>query len=102
MSSNPEMNTPKHPPLDEVLQSIDHLQPVEVNPFLYTRIMARLQKPDAREVVRKSWVWATGLTLLFLITANIMSWTFSGRGAHTSGTGSILHEYFQEQLTVPY
>ena len=100
-TSKEEMNTPKHQFIDDVLQSIETLQDVEVNPFLYTRIQARLQ-PNGIDKIKKSWVWATALTLLFLVAVNLLTWTSGSRRSYASGTNAMVHEYFQEQFNSPY
>lgn len=54
---------------DEVLNSVKGIQPAEPNPFLFTRIEAKLQKP----VVMPRWqVSLATLVLLMLLAANAL------------------------------
>lgn len=75
-----DMNTEKR--IDEVMNSLDEIQKAEANPFLYNRIIAKIdavkEKPTSVKVV-----WLAAASFILLISLNVTALT-SGYGKSTS------------------
>ncbi len=55
----------------ETLHSLDGLQQVEANPFLYSKILNRLQQVN--NPVQQQWVWRLAMVLSIVAIANIFT-----------------------------
>lgn len=63
--------------IDEVLGSLQGMQAAEGNPYLHTRVMARLQQNGSRQPVQVKWVYAMAAVFTIMLLLNVMGWTSS-------------------------
>lgn len=82
--------------IDSILESGRQLPVVEANPFMATRIAAKLQ--TAREVVAAAkvptqWVYASALGMLLLLVLNVLAWNKPAKTHTAPGIQSVLQEY---------
>lgn len=77
--------------IEQTLSSLDGLQRATINPFLITRMEARIRQTQ----VSGTWVWAIGFVVAVLLITNI--WT--GFNSPNTGTGSGTSEL---QSTLSY
>jgi hypothetical protein len=62
--------------IDEILQSSRAIDDVEPNPFLATRVIAKLDK-TRRVIIPLRWVYATAVAMLMIMLVNIFVWRAS-------------------------
>ena len=55
----------------ETLQSLDSMQQAEANPFLYSKILNRLQQVN--NPVQQQWAWRLAMVLSIVAIANIFT-----------------------------
>ena len=63
--------------INEVMGSLEGIQPSEGNPYLHTRVLARLQQNPARQPVKLTWVYATVTVFVFMLVLNVLGWNAS-------------------------
>lgn len=71
------------------LDKLNLIQKVEAPPFLYSRIMQRIEKETNKPQVR-NFTWAIGFSMIIILAFNIMAISFSSK--HTSGNKSLATE----------
>ncbi|MEI9945047.1 MAG: hypothetical protein WDN26_12625 [Chitinophagaceae bacterium] len=60
--------------IDEILQSAKGIRPMEANPYLHTRIEAKLQQDAPVQKIPLRWVYVTSVALLVLLFLNVSLW----------------------------
>ncbi len=81
--------------IDDVMNSADRVKPAEANPFLYEKILNRMQATESKEVVfTKRIILRLSLGFVLLLVLNLLSIKQyrSGRSGHLTQT-SVLSEY---------
>lgn len=69
--------------VEKTLQVMQHRREVDTNPYLFTRIQARLEAASPQAVPRGlSWQWALGLALLLL--NGLALWSQQAPGTDTT------------------
>ncbi|MEJ8840871.1 hypothetical protein WG954_00655 [Lacibacter sp. H375] len=63
--------------IDEVMGSLQGIQPAEGNPYLHTRVLARLQQNPARQAVQVKWVYTVAIAFTVMLLLNVMGWNMS-------------------------
>jgi hypothetical protein len=63
--------------IDEVMGSLQDIQPAEGNPYLHTRVLARLQQIPARQPVQVKWVYTVAIAFTVMLLLNVMGWNMS-------------------------
>jgi hypothetical protein len=63
--------------IDEIMGSLQGMQPAEGNPYLHTRVMARLQQNPARQAVQVKWVYTVAIAFTVMLLLNVMGWNMS-------------------------
>ena len=84
---------------DEALKSIDNIQAVEVNEFLYTRIKNRMEALDERVEKPSAWpMYRLAAMLLLFIAINIVSFNYlySTNSANKSMKSSELNAFSED------
>ena len=79
--------------VEETLHSLDGMQGAEANPFLYSKILNRLQR--ATSPVQQQWAWRLVMALGIVAVANIFT-LFHDAAAEktgTSGAARVATEY---------
>ena len=77
--------------IEDIIKNGKQLQGVSANPFLATRVEAKLQRPMSRNVPIRS-VYAFALVMLLLVFANIM--VLQGKDRRKEGgIQSLMQEY---------
>ncbi len=71
------MNTKQEKWIDEVLGSLQQMQPAEGNPHLHTRIMAKLRQPIARKPLQLKWVYSFSAIFAIMLMLNVLGWNDS-------------------------
>jgi hypothetical protein len=81
--------------IDEVMGSLQQMQPVEGNPYLHTRIMARLQQDPTRQPVQVKWVYAVATAFVLMLMVNVMGWNtaFGNDEQETVDIETVINEY---------
>jgi hypothetical protein len=79
--------------IEEILQSTKGIRPVSSDPYMATRIEAKLQKPVVSKLPMQ-WVYVSAAAMLLLLITNIM---IMRRGvstqAESSGVSQLMKEY---------
>ena len=84
--------------IEEILNSLDGIQRTEANPFLYEKVMARLEKGDAAVIsIAPRIIWQAAACFVVLISLNVLAWTRSTN--HTEDmqaqkNNPVVQEYF--------
>src|SRR5258705_13888014 len=78
--------------IEEILQSAKLIQPVESDPWLATRIEAKLQQQPGNGRISLRWVYATAAVMLVLLTINVTIWRNTAN-KQTSPVQQLVQEY---------
>ncbi|MFY7839293.1 MAG: hypothetical protein ACOVP7_03405 [Lacibacter sp.] len=82
--------------VNEAMASLQGMQAAEGNPYLHTRVMARLQQqlPD-RQPVQVKWVYAMAGVFTIMLLLNVMGWSSSNATDNSSGVDieTVINEY---------
>ncbi|MBS1566000.1 MAG: hypothetical protein JST39_16550 [Bacteroidetes bacterium] len=81
--------------IEDILQTSRQVRPVEVNPFMATRVEAALREDGeaaspARLPLR--WLWISVVCMAGLIALNVLSWNRPLKPAQV-GIQSVMQEY---------
>lgn len=71
------MNTKQDKWIDEIMGSLQQMQPAEGNPHLHTRVMAKLSQPIARQPLQLKWVYSFSAVFAIMLMLNVMGWNGS-------------------------
>jgi hypothetical protein len=61
--------------INEVMKSLNGLKKEEGNPFLHTRVMAKLEKPNAEKGYNLKPVYILSMFAILVLLLNVFSWT---------------------------
>jgi hypothetical protein len=90
------MNKNQEQWIDEIMGSLQQMQPAQGNPHLHTRVMARLQNPVSWQPVQLKWVYATVTVFIFMLVLNVLGWNSSSSTddtLSTIGIETVINEY---------
>lgn len=80
--------------IDEVMGSLQGMQPAEGNPYLHTRVLARLKQAPARQAVQVKWVYAVATVFVLMFILNVVGWnTLSSDDQDTTDIETVINEY---------
>jgi hypothetical protein len=80
--------------IEEILQTAKEIKPVAANPFMATRIEAKLQQPAAVNKLPLQWVYASASVLVLLVVLNITIWRGNTSSAkERSGVQHLMQDY---------
>ena len=81
--------------INEVMGSLEGIQPAEGNPYLHTRVLARLQKTSGRQPVKVKWVYAMASVFVVMLLLNVMGWntTSNSDEQDTVDIETVINEY---------
>ena len=80
--------------INEVLQSVKEIRPVSSNPYMATRIEAKLKQPSPLNKLSLQWVYASAAIMLLLLVMNISVWrNKTQRQPASSGVQQLIQEY---------
>jgi hypothetical protein len=79
--------------IEEILQSAKDIKPVSSNPYLTTRIEAKLQAIEPINKLPLRWVYVAAAAMLLLLAMNITIWRSTARSSQTSGVQQLIQEY---------
>ncbi len=81
--------------IDEVMGSLQGMQPAEGNPYLHTRVLARLQQNPARQAVQVKWVYTVAIAFTAMLLLNVMGWnmSFSNNDQDSVDIETVINEY---------
>lgn len=81
--------------INEVLGSLQGMQAAEGNPYLHTRVMARLQENSSRQPVQVKWVYVMAGIFTIMLLLNVMGWTSSASTDSSSSVDieTVINEY---------
>jgi hypothetical protein len=71
------MNRDLHQKIEDVLNSLDGLQPAAASPFLYSRIRNRM-KSDA-PLLSLQWRWRLAVAMIVLLLLNLATLSYQNR-----------------------
>lgn len=72
--------------IEEVMQSTKGMQPAEANPFLATRVEAKLRQPTASARLSLRWIYLSAAAMIILLIMNL-SVLQRWRPANTASSG---------------
>lgn len=84
--------------INEVMKSLDGLQKEEGNPFLHTRVMARLEEPPAQKGYGLRPVYILSMVAMVVLVLNVFSWT-GNRTTNEQDAVTILNTSNDYELT---
>lgn len=67
--SEQDMNAAKETWIDEVMESLDGIQPAEPGPFLWTRIVGKTQ---AVKNIPAGYMWLAAASFIILLSVNVL------------------------------
>jgi hypothetical protein len=79
--------------IEEILQSAKDITPVASNPYLTTRIEAKLQSADPINKLPLRWVYVGAAAMLLLLAMNITVWRSTVQSSQASGVEQLIQEY---------
>lgn len=80
--------------IDEIMGSLQGIQPAEGNPYLHTRVLARLQQNPARQAVQVKWVYTVATAFVLMLLLNVMGWNMSGNDEQENvDIETVINEY---------
>ena len=81
--------------IDEIMGSLQGMQPAEGNPYLHTRVLARLQQNPARQPVQVKWVYTVAIAFTVMLLVNVMGWnmSFSNDEQDSVDIETVINEY---------
>lgn len=82
------MNTNQEKWIEDVLGSLQQMQPAEGNPHLHTRVIARLSQPGSRKPLPLKWVYAFTAVFTVILLLNVLGWNDSSDGSSNEGISS--------------
>ncbi len=83
--------------IEKILASLDSIQKAEANPFLYEKVMIRLEGKEARVVsIVPIKIWQAAACFAVLIALNIFVWTRTDSVGKTQNENKnpLAQEYF--------
>lgn len=79
--------------IDKTMSSLQGMQPAAANPFMHTRILAKLQEAVTDKVPVR-WALASAFGFLFLLWVNVKVFTAGGNQQHNNnGVEQVMQEY---------
>ncbi|PBQ34055.1 hypothetical protein CNR22_20480 [Sphingobacteriaceae bacterium] len=77
--------------INETENSLERIRPAEASPYLYSKILNRLQSEE-KESIPTRLAWLAGATLLLLLCINLLVISISGFGTTNSGLEPLSHD----------
>lgn len=80
--------------IDEILQSAKQINPVESNPYITTRIEARLQ--DGTGTINQAslrWTYSAVAILIMIVAINIAIWNQSSQSSDKTAIRQLVQDY---------
>lgn len=71
------MNKNRENWIEDVMGSLQAMQPAEGNPHLHTRVMAKLNQSAARQPLQLKWVYAFSAVFAMMLMLNVLGWNNS-------------------------
>jgi hypothetical protein len=82
--------------IDDIIQSGKNIQPVEANPYLATRVQAKLnalaEKGRSPQIPIR-WVYASAFAMMVLLIINVVLWSHSAPSPKNAGIQQVMQEY---------
>ena len=78
--------------INDIFGSIKNQSQAEANPFMHTRVLAKLKKPDT-SVMPVRWVFALSFCIAVLLCLNIVLFTKSTSSSNSDGIQQVITEY---------
>ncbi|MBL7709697.1 MAG: hypothetical protein JNJ86_11540 [Chitinophagaceae bacterium] len=81
--------------IDDIVKMAKAVQPVSSNPWMATRIEARLQEPVTINKVSLQWLMTTAAVMIFLVVVNItlLRKNMAEQPAASATVQSVINEY---------
>lgn len=81
--------------IDDIVKMAEAVQPVSSNPWMATRIEARLQEPVTINKVSLQWLMASAALMIFLVVVNItlLRKNMAEQPAASATVQSVINEY---------
>jgi hypothetical protein len=80
--------------ISDILQSAKEIKPVAANPYMATRIEAKLQNAKGTTTsIPVRWVYATLAVMIVIVTANIFIWSHSSQLSEQKELRQIIQDY---------
>lgn len=81
--------------IDDIVKMAKAVQPVSSNPWMATRIEARLQEPVTINKVSLQWLMASAALMIFLVVVNItlLRKNMAEQPAASATVQSVINEY---------
>jgi hypothetical protein len=80
--------------IEEILQSAKQVNPVPANPYMATRIEAKLKENMVPVTIfPMRWVYASAAMMLLLLAMNISIWRSNRQASSPPGVQQLIQEY---------
>jgi len=81
--------------IEEILQSVKSIRPVDTDPWLTSKIEGRLgaMNKDIKSKIPLRWVYASATFVLLLLTINIVIWKNSVDNSKTKAMQQLIQDY---------
>lgn len=68
------MNTKQEQWMDDIMGSLQQMQKAPGNPYLHTRVMAKIRQPFLRQPLQLKWVFTFSAVFVCMFLLNLLSW----------------------------
>ena len=79
--------------IEEILQTAKDIKPVAPNPYMATRIEAKLQQAEPINKLPLRWVYISAAAMLLLLLINVAVWRNTSSTQQTSSVQQLIQEY---------
>lgn len=83
--------------INEVMESLQDIKPADGNPYLHTRVMARVKLNTARQPVQVKWVFAVASVFVVMLLLNVLGWNWNTSSGtddiETVGIETVINDY---------
>jgi hypothetical protein len=78
--------------ISDILQSAKNIKPVESNPYMASRIEAKMQQPTTT-IISARWAFGSVVALALVLVINITVWQSSAQSNQSPGLQQLVREY---------
>ena len=88
--------------IEDRLSSLDGLKKAEANPYLYSKVMNRMEKKDAKELrLNPSIVWSMAACVLVVLSINVFTLLHFSKATTEMNSNVVAQEYFSYTKNLP-
>ena len=84
--------------VNKILASLDGLQRAPADPYLYQKVIGRLEQDRAGRRVNPAWAWRLAAICLLLLGLNVLSWIRFHK-TETAGTETSVQRLYSDYIS---